>query len=741
MSPKKLTLSCSRCRSSKLKCDRNEPCLECVKRDCAHLCTKDVRQPRAKRSKTQPTEQSPSQTSPEEEAPGVEETAQILEQFVDVVPLPSSDVAPDIVNRYWESRDPQRQNEKLSLIRDAIQALPEWDVVQVLYEVFATRCQGPLGNVVHTPSFMNQAEQLRHCLSMASPDTAIISIFSMESLAGLLLALVLGLAFHPTPSILGAQLTPLTFHVEQLRASDEPAKWRSLGVRCLRGGLSLFCGSIPGLQAAIMLLLLDTKESSLELDSILVTAISGARKLGLHRLGNPMFDVSSPLLCACTTVDPPHIRTEIAIRIWWTLLMRDWSRGQALGYYTIRPSNYNTRMPLHINDEDLLKVHHDGKIPERPRSEFTMLSYTVHALELSIIVRELIDLGEVANQASSSRRRQHLNKAYEKYVASLPSHFRLGSTIGLTAMGGPMAAIPVQRFMLNQQLWSLLLRLHRATLSTPIGRASCQQLAHNIINTQTQIQARCTVCSSLSTNETNLFNAAVVLVLDLLFDSPSTEAERSSAQLGRLMTRDHIQEAIELLRTQASSDINSSVSRSVVALEALMKLESDSGDGTKHNTASKQKLSLRHQVLEILKDLNFQPASTNSPIPASSIACNGLLNPSMAFAKGLSDLGVMPILSDGLSLNIWDFLDFELPEDVSKGTPPKEGDNYGNSSFTSTLYPSQSSGLSGTHMTHESPSCFGSGSETALDPEITPSSADAFAAANFFDSFENEDFW
>jgi hypothetical protein len=34
-----------------------------------------------------------------------------------------------------------------------------------------------------------------------------------------------------------------------------------------------------------------------------------------------------------------------------------------------------------------------------------------------------------------------------------------------------------------------------------------------------------------------------------LFDSPSTEAERSSAQLGRLITRDHIREAIELLYT------------------------------------------------------------------------------------------------------------------------------------------------------------------------------------------------
>lgn len=65
---RKLTLSCSRCRASKLKCDRKEPCvsisfcadhgvhltfsqIECIKRDIGHLCTKDERQPRAKRAK------------------------------------------------------------------------------------------------------------------------------------------------------------------------------------------------------------------------------------------------------------------------------------------------------------------------------------------------------------------------------------------------------------------------------------------------------------------------------------------------------------------------------------------------------------------------------------------------------------------------------------------------------------------------------------------------------------------
>ncbi|KAJ5894312.1 hypothetical protein N7495_006003 [Penicillium taxi] len=680
----------------------------------------------------------------EEKEPEVEQTARILEHFVDVIPLNTSDsaaVAPDILNRYWMTSDPQRRDQHLALVRDVVHALPEWDIIAVLYEVFVTRCQGPLGNIVHTPTFMKQADQLRHCLSMASSDEVVANTISMDSLAVLLLALVLGLAFHPTPSLLGVQLTPLTFRVEQLRASDEPAAtWRSLSARCLQGGVSLFCGSISSLQAAIMILL-DGQETSLELDTVLVSAISGARKLGLHRLGDAILDASPSLdYVSPATAKPPHIRTEISIRIWWALVMRDWSRGQALGYYTIRPSQFNTRMPLHLNDEDLQRAH--GNISERPLSEFTMLSYTVHALKLVIMVRESIDLQDSAEEAA--QRRQHLNQKYENYVTSLPSYFRLGSTVGLTAMG-PMAAIPVQRFMLHQQLWSLLLRLHRATLSSPMGRASCQQLAHNIINTQAQLQARCTVCCSLSTNDTQLFNATVVLVLGLLFDSPSNEAERSSAQLSRLMTGDRIREAIELLRTKIPPEeypsgdampkdqLQSSVSRSVVALEALMKLEQTSGDGDNRHAGNKtgpsQKNSLYRQVIEILKSLSGSATPTDS----LSTPGNASLSLSIPVADGFPELDVMPILSNGLSPNVWDFLDFQLPPDDA-GKDKFFGDMYGDMRFTHALDLSQN-GISAARFAHESISSLGS--EPMLGPATTPSSADAFAAANFYDVIEN----
>lgn len=126
-------------------------------------------------------------------------------------------------------------------------------------------------------------------------------------------------------------------------------------------------------------------------------------------------------------------------------------------YCRIQPSQFNTRMPLHINDDDLcpmtLKVNVHGHITERPRSEFTMLSYTVYALEIAGFARESIDLRGPTRQAQGQedtnggiKMRNHLNEKYEKFIAGLPSYFRLGSTVGLTSTG-PMAAIPVQRWM------------------------------------------------------------------------------------------------------------------------------------------------------------------------------------------------------------------------------------------------------------------------------------------------------
>lgn len=367
-------------------------------------------------------------------------------------------------------------------------------------------------------------------------------------------------------------------------------------------------------------------------------------------------------------------------------------------------------MPLHINDEDLCPTTLEPNIPfritERPRSEFTALSYTVHALELAVMARRFIDLRSPLPQeqrqaeAHESRKlRDHLTDKYETFVAGLPSYFRLGSTVGLTSIGS-MAAIPVHRkyrlskgpepyalirivvgWMLHQQIWSLFLRLHRGSLSSQSGRSTCQLLAQNIISTQAHIQARCAICGSLSTSGTQCFNAAIVLLIDLLMSPQHKDRDGSSSRLCRLMTRDKIRETIELLRAQSGTETSpllqdpqsqrakASTHRSIVALEALMNLEEgEFGNDKETNGADADNgaaRSLKFKVIDILEALQQYSKTTvtaTEQAGSNSISASDMSTPVPTATDVFPDLNVLPLLSNDPSSNIWQTFDFDFPE-------------------------------------------------------------------------------
>ena len=365
--------------------------------------------------------------------------------------------------------------------------------------------------------------------------------------------------------------------------------------------------------------------------------------------------------------------------------MRDWSRGQALGYYTIQPSHFNTRIPLHINDDDLEVADSADKshIIERPRSEFTMLSYTIHALEIAGLVRESIDLRNSMRNAprqlssENSKSLKTLYKKYEKFVAGLPPHFRLGSTVGLTSTG-PLAAVPVHQWMLHQQLWGLFLRLYQSGLSFTDSRESCQLLAQNIISSHAQVQTRCVVCGSLSIGDAQLFNAAAVLVICLIF------ADSSGVQLSRLMMRDKIREAIELLHRRGEANYSEIVSNprhtrarafnksGVIALEALMKLEEGNedygeceGPRTGRETAGNQGVILKDKVLDILAGLSQSTTDSTAGGPTFDTPDDLGLSSTLPITPDLfpRDLDVLPVISNDPSCDFWQYMDF-TPDDT-----------------------------------------------------------------------------
>ena len=101
-------------------------------------------------------------------------------------------MTPDHPNVYWsDTKSPQRQGEKLALIREIVDTMPEVAIIDLLYEVFVTRCQGPLGNIVHTPTFMEQVDTFCRCLALTSPEAQVMALcttVSMDQLARHLMA-------------------------------------------------------------------------------------------------------------------------------------------------------------------------------------------------------------------------------------------------------------------------------------------------------------------------------------------------------------------------------------------------------------------------------------------------------------------------------------------------------------------------------------------------------------------------
>ena len=318
------------------------------------------------------------------------------------------------------------------------------------------------------------------------------------------------------------------------------------------------------------------------------------------------------------------------------------------------------------------------------------MSYSVHAIEIATFSRETMELRnilrEVPQGEQSSRRaqlRDRLMTRYEDFLANLPSHFRPGSTTGLRSPG-PEAAIPVHRWMLHQQLWTIFLRLNRASSLSPDSLATSRLLAHSIIDSQSHMQARCVVCGSLSSNERQVLNAAIALLVSPLFPPKGQDTITPSARLNRLMIRDKVGEAMELLRArpQAPETLSSDSDqpdpsktfsqRSVGILEAILELEEEEHTNyVQRNNASAAPTrpddiaiatpSLTQMIMNTLK--RFQQNSKTSSEEATSMTKRNtwqLPDTPMSIPAdehGSKDLDVLPMLSNDSGYDFWQFLD------------------------------------------------------------------------------------
>ncbi|PWZ02521.1 hypothetical protein BCV70DRAFT_143861, partial [Testicularia cyperi] len=457
-----------------------------------------------------------------------------------------------------------QRTEREAVLRAVCESLPSKEIAHQLVEVYESRVRYLGGHVVHVPCLKREMEAF-YALDSVEKRARVVNHVDPGWLGMFLTVLALGVRFYPCVPKAGWKPVSHLFDGKTIHA------WHSAAKTCLVLAGYLNSSSMSVVQAILLLYLFNSTAGSScggETDSgststaLLRIAITNAQEMGLHRLGDldkqPVPNEPSSKI----------IRREIAKRIWWALVFRDWSAAGTgcAKDYVIRADSFNTPLPGNYNDDDLLC---SPLPPPRPREEITEMSYVLSNIEFGMVVKEDVDIRqrrELHAATSGGDRRltcaesRRLDMLYRAVLENAPAYFKVGSEIGR------VTCIEVQRWLLQQSVFSKLLRIHRPNLSSrKDSRTNCVLLARSILDMQKKIRSRCTVIDRLWVNLMQSFSAAIVLALHLLHTRQSLEH--------RLSVRSEITEAIRALKQVDGSDC--AAKKCIRVIEALLEEEEE----------------------------------------------------------------------------------------------------------------------------------------------------------------------
>lgn len=133
--------------------------------------------------------------------------------------------------------------------------------------------------------------------------------------------------------------------------------------------------NIYSVQAICLLIYIGHNSGQSDRISVLLASASRiAQCLNLHRLG---FETPSHILQRSDASARKQllIDREVAKRAWWFLVRQDWLQIPYNNTYNIHPSQFNTPMPKHC-DEECSKMISSTGIIEQDKNHYTQGSYT-----------------------------------------------------------------------------------------------------------------------------------------------------------------------------------------------------------------------------------------------------------------------------------------------------------------------------------------------------------------------------
>ncbi|RBA11088.1 hypothetical protein FPRO05_04261 [Fusarium proliferatum] len=517
MAPGAQKNACLSCRQRKLKCDRKQPCANCIAR--AVECTEQDLPPNRAVKRPLPQESDSSALSnilsrldqiqdylkPSKRAKHVSISTPIGDQLnairFDVPSVsqsqePASNDAPELMppedqmqatkysvndgflyraltHELYVSISADYKSQKRIEPRH-IQLPPKWETMR-LFQVYF-KYLGHVQNIIyepHTRTLVNEAYDQIVNISATTAPRGLALILSVIALATIL---------EPVD---GDLATAIPILKERLGVF---AAYIRMAMDCLEQHRRRADHTIENVQALILLSfgIHHTETFSPRYRVLLAEAIAVSHSLGLHVVDR----VSARR--GHSKVDADPTAQEIKRRVWWYLVATDWASSKAEGTsgatYLIQPNLISTNLPRHIDDADLSNSNYK----ERPLSEPSTISYNLQRIKVAEVVRCISDLMPHDPSEASCELLLSLDAKLDSVLCELPNFFRaeLADSEETKQIDNAYPHIPMQRLLIN-----LLINIFRCGLHFPYLPGRVNKALH-AFSRQASLKAARAVLSS-----------------------------------------------------------------------------------------------------------------------------------------------------------------------------------------------------------------------------------------------------
>ncbi|TVY69302.1 putative transcription factor lepB [Fusarium oxysporum f. sp. cubense] len=530
MAPSSQRNACLSCRQRKLKCDRKQPCANCIARsvDCAEQDlppNRAVKRPLPQEANCSalssilsrldqietylsPTKRSkhvcistpfgkqlnairfnvPSVSQPQEPASNNVAESMTFEDQMQATKYSVNDsfLYRALTHELSISISADYKSQKVIEPRH-IQLPPKWEVMR-LFQVYF-QYLGHVQNIIYEP---------HACILVDEAYDQIVNISATTAPRGLALILsVIALATILEP-VDGNLTSAIPILKERLVLF---AAYIRMAMDCLEQHRRRADHTLDNVQALILLSfgIHHTETFSPRYRVLLAEAIAVSHSLGLHVVDRVSVRRDH------SKVDGDPVTQEIKRRVWWYLAATDWASSKAEGTsgatYLIQPNLISTNLPKHINDTDI----NNPEYKERPLSEPTTMSYNIQRIKVAEIVRCISDLMPHDPGEASCELILTLDAKMELLLCELPDFFKaeLAESEETKQIDQSYPHIPVQRLLIN-----LLINIFRCGLHFPYLPGRVNKTLHAFSRQASLKAARVVLSSQRGMSMTDMSHSA-----------------------------------------------------------------------------------------------------------------------------------------------------------------------------------------------------------------------------------------